>query len=251
MEAEPKYCAEVEKQLFSQLRTLEIKAYLYLIDAGMLKGDPVSWIRKDTRRKVLDRLTIGDPTLEALANDIVVVRNKIIRANMWWVYKRANAFSSTFFAVEDRVQEGVFGLIRAIHKFDLDRERRFATYARHWVDCAIRNAIYRQGDTVRGVRWDRKSALKISTSELVEEELVEHSVSQGDHIMLDWPLVQKELEILSVRDQLILKQRFGDELTLDAIGQHWGVSRERIRQVQNLSMDVIRSRLRTKNETDY
>src|SRR6516162_8885697 len=45
--------------------------------------------------------------------------------------------------LEDIVQQGNIGLLRAASKFDLDRECRLATYAAYWIRAEIRDYVVR------------------------------------------------------------------------------------------------------------
>ena len=60
-------------------------------------------------------------------------------------------------------------------------------------------------------------------------------------------LLQNSLHILDTREMTILRERFaldgGQEKTLDEIGQKFGVTRERIRQLQNIALAKLRKRI--------
>ncbi len=60
-------------------------------------------------------------------------------------------------------------------------------------------------------------------------------------------LLQSTLHILDSREMTILRERFaldgGREKTLDEIGQKFGVTRERIRQVQNIALAKLRKKI--------
>jgi RNA polymerase primary sigma factor len=60
-------------------------------------------------------------------------------------------------------------------------------------------------------------------------------------------LLQNSLHILDSREMTILRERFaldgGQEKTLDEIGQKFGVTRERIRQLQNIALAKLRKRI--------
>jgi RNA polymerase primary sigma factor len=60
-------------------------------------------------------------------------------------------------------------------------------------------------------------------------------------------MVRKFLEILDSRELSILQERFGmngqKEKTLDEIGRRFGVTRERIRQLQNIALEKLRNQI--------
>jgi len=70
-----------------------------------------------------------------------------------------------------------------------------------------------------------------------------------DHLtrQLDSELVQDALGILTERERAILKMRFGLDdgrpKTLEEVGEHFGVTRERIRQIQELVLKKLRARI--------
>ena len=77
-------------------------------------------------------------------------RNRLILHNQRLVFNVAKKYSyKGCLTVEDLIQEGTIGLVRAIEHFDLSKENKFATYAIWWVRQAITRAIEETGDIIR------------------------------------------------------------------------------------------------------
>ncbi|AGB40562.1 RNA polymerase sigma-70 factor, sigma-B/F/G subfamily [Halobacteroides halobius DSM 5150] len=56
-------------------------------------------------------------------------KDKLIRCNLRLVLKMAHRFKNSQYSLEDVFQVGTIGLIKAIERFDIEREVKFSTYA--------------------------------------------------------------------------------------------------------------------------
>src|ERR671911_426556 len=76
-------------------------------------------------------------------------RNRLIEKNLRLVVSVAKKSRGRGLALEDLIQEGNIGLMKAVGKFDSDRGFRFATYATWWIRQTIQRAIAEKGRTIR------------------------------------------------------------------------------------------------------
>lgn len=198
--------------------------------------------------------------------------------------------------VEDLVQQGNVGLLRAAAKFDPERDVRLATYAAFWIRAEIRDLVVRGYRVVRigttkaerrAIRAYRSSEARdadslAAVSGLTRERAVELlPVLAGAESSLDAPIgksddapraidlvaandpspedlteadeavrlahaaVDRALVILSDRERLIVEERFmSDEpATLQELGDRLGVSKERVRQLEERAKKKLASQL--------
>lgn len=229
-------------------------------------------------------------------------RETLIASNLRLVvkYVMSRRFHSRM-DVEDLVQHGMIGLIRAAEKYDPDWGTRFSTYATWWIRQAVSRGSHNDGQTIRlpvhivqQVQRLRRARRTLGISdgarngvERLSESLawtVEHTakiaqLADMNVISLDAPLANGEADGLSLGDLVadstarpdeaaelqrsremvrsivdsienerardIIRRRYGfdgtDE-TLQQLGDGYGVTRERIRQIQDKTLRKLAKR---------
>ncbi|MFW6138237.1 MAG: sigma-70 family RNA polymerase sigma factor [Spirochaetota bacterium] len=76
-------------------------------------------------------------------------REELINSNLRLVVKIARGYSSRDMDLQDLIQEGNLGLIKAAEKFDFRRNVRFSTYASFWIKQSITRAITNKSKMIR------------------------------------------------------------------------------------------------------
>ena len=76
-------------------------------------------------------------------------RNDFVKANLRLVVSIARRFNHGRMPLNDLIQEGNIGLIKAVERYDYHRGYRFSTYASWWIRHAISRALADKGRAVR------------------------------------------------------------------------------------------------------
>ncbi|MBY0231685.1 MAG: RNA polymerase sigma factor RpoD/SigA [Gemmataceae bacterium] len=76
-------------------------------------------------------------------------RDQMVRANLRLVVNIARAYTGKGLALQDLIEEGNLGLLRAVEGFDPTMETRFSTYASYWIKQSIKRALVNTGKTIR------------------------------------------------------------------------------------------------------
>src|SRR5215467_4575718 len=71
----------------------------------------------------------------------LAAKDELVTANLRLVYALAQPYRNRGVPLEDLVQEGSLGLIRAAEKFDYRRGLKFSTYAAWWIRRSIMDAF--------------------------------------------------------------------------------------------------------------
>jgi RNA polymerase primary sigma factor len=90
-------------------------------------------------RELAERVANGDP----------YAREHMVKANLRLVVNIARGYLGKGLNLEDLIEEGNLGLMRAVEGFDGTMETRFSTYASYWIKQSIRRAVMNNGKPIR------------------------------------------------------------------------------------------------------
>jgi RNA polymerase primary sigma factor len=87
--------------------------------------------------------------LHLIVRDGQRARKHLVEANLRLVVSLAKRYTGRGMAFLDLIQEGSFGLIRAVEKFDYAKGYKFSTYATWWIRQALTRSMADQSHTIR------------------------------------------------------------------------------------------------------
>lgn len=169
------------------------------------------------------------------------IREYIVERNLGLVYSMFRRFNSPGQDEDDRLSEAMCGLCRAVERFNPWKGYRFSTYAYNVIARSLmrrekREKRYRQLFPVQhDVLFEWPSGSFDFSAELYAERL---SRAIGGNLA---DLTKLETKIIALR----FPRKGGRRSTFQEIGDAVGLSKERIRQVQNVALGKLREVLET------
>jgi RNA polymerase sigma-32 factor len=219
--------------------------------------------------------------------------DRLIQACLPFVLMIAREYRCWGVAMDDIVQQGNLGLLKAAARFDPDRECRLVTYAAYWVRAEIREHVVRSYRIVRlGTTKGERRALRafrrtresdpdrLAEIAGVRREVVDRLLplllardtstdqpnasgftpldryassepSPEDRAMTDDLRRQTREELdaflrdIPARERTIFRSRLlrDDPITLERLGRRFGISKERVRQLEERMIAKLKERL--------
>jgi RNA polymerase sigma factor (sigma-70 family) len=184
---------------------------------------------------------VGDlRQIEDLQSRIRLVRDRLINCNTRLVASIAKKHAGMFDNLPELMSDGTISLMRAVEKFDYARGNKFSTYATWAIMKNFARSIpdekHHRERYVTGHEEMFESRADVRTD---EQEIVAQADMARDR-------VNKLLEGLDPRTREVIRMRNGldgnAEMTLEQIGQHFGITKERVRQINVRGMKQLRER---------
>jgi RNA polymerase primary sigma factor len=108
---------------------------------------------------------------KAIAKGDAQARDRMVRANLRLVVNIARGYVGKGLALQDLIEEGNLGLLRAVEGFDPEVGTRFSTYASYWIKQSIKRALINSAKTIRIPAYmvELLSKWRRATARLTEE----------------------------------------------------------------------------------
>ena len=209
--------------------------------------------------------------------DIRKIEQELVEGNLRFVITVAKQYQNQGLPLSDLINEGNFGLLKAIRNFDWSKNLRFISYAVWWVRQSILQSL---NDNARTIRlpvnvvqdlYKAKKEIELSGGKLSDKfqnlpsiiDLDMNINDEGDTLIdvikndnADMPdevfnsqdvlklKLISLLDILDEREKIIIEDYFGLTgtcRTLEDIGTDFNLTKERVRQIKEKALRKLRN----------
>lgn len=206
--------------------------------------------------------------------------DELVRGNLRFVIAVAKLYQNQGMDLLDLISDGNIGLIKAIESFDITKGFKFISYAVWWIRQSIMASLNENARTIRIPSNVLQDAQKQKKNEESDDSYIEYSENliggipstvdlfqeineDGDTLIevlanpnADNPIdslnnleeikkrVKYMLSVLDDREKVIIEGYFGLcglERNLDDLGEEFGCTKERIRQLKDKALKKLRN----------
>ena len=175
-------------------------------------------LTREEEVELAKRIEVGK-TEHGYTADAEQARNQLVQSNLRLVISIARKYQGRDVPIEDLIQEGNIGLIKAANKFDYQWGRRFSSYASWWIRQAIVQALDSFSRSIRLPSYFIARMKKFDTIHAVlfqklQREPYREEIAES----LDLTVAQVEEIIMSKVDSVSIDLSFGNERSIGTLG---------------------------------
>lgn len=173
-------------------------------------------------------------------------RCRIVEANMPLVLAMARRARPVGLDFSELISEGNFALLRSVDKFDCSRGFKFSTYACRAILKSFSRVMLRNGRYRNRFPVEFEPTLERSDYGDTQRQRLEYDcVEQISLIFNDNRAALNDMEKHVIRERFALSSDSGAgaSKTLEQVGEIIGVTKERVRQIQNRALRKLRTAL--------
>ena len=123
----------------SRLRRYRSDAVQSPLETYLREINETALLSADQEKELARAIAVGDSA----------ARDQMVRANLRLVVNIARGYTGKGLALQDLIEEGNLGLLRAVEGFDPTMGTRFSTYASYWIKQSIKRALVNTAKTIR------------------------------------------------------------------------------------------------------
>ncbi len=233
--------------------------------ASLLDGEPptaaqeilffqrLNYARMRVARRLTEAELVGSPDMAWLAEladwvrRAIAIRDAVAKLTLPLVPAMAKQARFHSLDLNDLISEGNCALLRAIMTFDCSRGYRFSTYACRAILKSFSRVILRM------TRYRNRFPMEYDPLRETADEADARRDSHHVDCIAELAVIMADNRAkLTEIEQLVIRQRFGLDAeqggtpkTLEEIGEQIGVTKERVRQIQNKALRKLRAKMET------
>ena len=192
-------------------------------------------------------------------------QNEILTSNLRFVFNIASRYKGQGAAISDLISEGNLGLVKAIQKFNPEKDVKFISYAVWWVRNSMQEFIKKRQACLNIEKDEDTLNIPLTSNKIPDTE--DEWVERKDAVLSDEEdeakrelhknqrkIVNELLGILEGREKYIVEQYYGigcKEKNLEEIGKELGITKERVRQIKLSCLNKLRSNILLMEGADF
>lgn len=181
--------------------------------------------------------------------------DKLIYSNRKMVVKQAYRYSNSFTDIEDLIQYGMMGLIKATEKFDPTREIKFMSYAVYWINSEILSALKKE--SVNSFKSKEKNLSSYPQCESPDNELscstnIEQDIIDRDYKQKETEEIKKSYDVLTPKERYIIDKYYFQNpgyknVSCEQVGDIIGCSKQRIAVIIKDGVSKLKTKINSRD----